>query len=108
MNPPAPIFLYGHRVAAVPWYEASAAGLEASRFIFLLCIVGSARGKAPRHHVTKRVRKHLVFCGIPVYPDPCSFTGLHLTCGNGSGTGAAFAFVLSPNQRETETGLTGA
>ena len=32
---------------------------KAPRFIFLLCIVGSARGKAPRHHVTKRVRSTL-------------------------------------------------
>ena len=48
-------------VIASPLYRGTRlarAGLDASRFIFLLCIVGSARGKAPRHHVTKRVRKH--------------------------------------------------
>ena len=58
---------------------------------------GEREGKAPRHHVTKRVRKHAPSSvASPFTPDPCSFTGLHLTCGNGSGTGATFAFVPSP------------
>ena len=69
-NPPAP---FSCTVIASPLYRSTRlarAGLDASRFIFLFCIVGSARGKAPRHQVTKRVRKHApqCLCGIPVAP----------------------------------------
>ena len=97
MSPPAPIFLYGHCVAAVPWYEASTRRIGCVKVHFSVVYRGEREGQSPSPSRDKaRAQARSVFCGIPVYPDPCSFTGLHLTCGNGSGTGATFAFVLSP------------